>query len=62
MRDQIAAVRETLNDEALTLVAGFKDPKKTAPLIADALAALAELGLVQREGEHYRMAGSRSGG
>jgi hypothetical protein len=65
MRDQIAAVRETLNDEALTLdalVAGFKDPKKTAPLIADALAALAELGLVQREGERYRMAGSRSGG
>ncbi|BCU06283.1 class I SAM-dependent DNA methyltransferase [Allochromatium tepidum] len=65
MRDQIAAVRETLNDEALTLdalVAGFKDPKKTAPLIADALAALAELGLVQREGERYRMAGSRAGG
>jgi hypothetical protein len=37
-------------------------PEEDRPLIADALAALAELGLVQREGERYRMAGSRAGG
>ena len=60
MREQIAAVRDTLGNQALTLEdlsAHFKDPAKTTPLIVEALAALEELGKVERANDGYRMAG-----
>ncbi|WP_205755122.1 hypothetical protein [Azotobacter chroococcum] len=59
MREQIAAVRNTLGGEAMTLEAlagNFKDPKKTTPLILEALSALEELGMLYREDDQYRMA------
>ncbi len=60
MRDQIAAVRETLDTGAMTLeelVSRFRDPGKTASLIVEALAALEDLGMLHRDGDRYRMAG-----
>ena len=61
MREQIAAVRHTLGDQPLTLddlSARFTNPAKTTPLIVEVLAALEELGMVERAGgEHYRLAG-----
>jgi hypothetical protein len=60
MREQIAAVRDTLGNQTLTLEdlsARFKDPAKTTPLIVEALAALEELGRVERANDGYRMAG-----
>jgi hypothetical protein len=60
MREQIAAVRDTLGNQTLTLEdlsARFKDPAKTTPLIVEALAALEELGKVERANDGYRMAG-----
>ena len=60
MRDQIAAVRETLADDALTLDAlaeRFSRPGAVKPHIADALVALEDLGMVSRDGERYRIAG-----
>ncbi|MDO9579295.1 MAG: hypothetical protein Q7J06_01830, partial [Bacteroidales bacterium] len=60
MREQIAAVRNTLGNQAMTLeslVAHFAAPKTTAPLIIEALAALEELGMVYQEKDCYRMAG-----
>jgi hypothetical protein len=35
----------------------WKDPAKTTPLIVEALAALEELGKVERANDGYRMAG-----
>ncbi len=58
MRAQIAAVREALGHQARSLdelTAAFTEPKKTRPRIADTLAALEDLGLLQREGERYRL-------
>jgi hypothetical protein len=60
MREQIAAVRDTLGNQTLTLEdlsARFKDPAKTTPLIVEALAALEELGKVERANDRYRLAG-----
>jgi hypothetical protein len=60
MREQIAAVRDTLGNQTLTLEdlsARFKDPAKTTPLIVEALGALEELGKVERANDGYRMAG-----
>ncbi len=60
MREQIAAVRSTLGNQAMTLeslVAHFAAPKTTTPLIVEALAALEELGMLYREDEQYRIAG-----
>jgi len=60
MREQIAAVRNTLGNQAMTLeslVAHFAAPKTTTPLIVEALAALEELGMLYREDERYRIAG-----
>jgi len=59
MREQIAAVRNTLGDEAMTLeslAAHFSAPKVTTPLIVDALAALEDLGMVSQEEAFYRLA------
>lgn len=54
MREQIATVRDVLGTHALPfelLLARFASPKTTAPLIADTLTALEELGMVvQNEG------------
>lgn len=60
MREQIAAVRNTLGNQAMTLemlVAHFAAPKTTTPLIVEALAALEELGMVYQEKDCYRIAG-----
>ncbi|WPP45563.1 class I SAM-dependent DNA methyltransferase [Pseudomonas sp. AN-1] len=60
MREQIATLRSTLGSEAMTLedlTARFTAPQKTTPLIADALAALEELGMAYREEGRYRFAG-----
>ena len=60
MREQIAAVRDTLGNQSMTLdelSARFKEPAKTTPLIVEALAALEELGMVERANDQYRMAG-----
>ncbi len=60
MREQIAAVRSALSIDAMTpeaIAANFKDPKKTSPLIIEALAALEELGMVFQEDDRYRLAG-----
>lgn len=60
MRDQIAAVRETLAEDALTLDAlaeRFSRPSAAKPHIVDVLAALEDLGMVSRDGERYRMTG-----
>ena len=59
MREQIAAVRNTLGNQAMTLemlVAHFAAPKTTTPLIVEALAALEELGMIYQEGGQYRVA------
>jgi len=59
MREQIAAVRNTLGDEAMTLeslAAHFSAPKVTTPLIVEALAALEDLGMVSQEEALYRLA------
>lgn len=60
LREQIAAVRDSLGDQALTLdaiVAQFRSPKTTAPKIANVLAALEDLGRISRDGERYRVVG-----
>ncbi|MQU55989.1 hypothetical protein [Pseudomonas sp. FSL R10-1339] len=60
MREQIAAVRNTLGNQAMTLemlVAHFAAPKTTTPLITEALAALEELGMINAEEGKYRIAG-----
>jgi predicted Rossmann fold nucleotide-binding protein DprA/Smf involved in DNA uptake len=61
MVEQIATVRQTLGREAMTLdalSAHFTAPGTTTPLIVEALAALEELGMVERvPGDRYRMAG-----
>jgi hypothetical protein len=60
MREQIAAVRQTLGREAMTVdavSAQFTAPGTTRPLIVEALAALEELGMVERANDRYRMAG-----
>lgn len=60
MREQIAAVRNTLGNQSMTLeilVAHFASPKATTPLIADALAALGEIGMVNEENGYYRLVG-----
>lgn len=60
MREQIAAVRNTLGNQAMTLemlVAHFAAPKTTTPLIVEALAALEELGMINEEEGKYRIAG-----
>ncbi|WP_459207598.1 class I SAM-dependent DNA methyltransferase [Pseudomonas sp. MLB6B] len=59
MREQIAAVRKTLSTEPMTaetITTHFTAPKKTSPLILEALAALEELGMVHLEGDCYRLA------
>ncbi len=59
MREQIAAVRNTLGTQTMsleTLVAHFAAPKTTTPLIVEALAALEELGMIYQEGDQYRIA------
>ena len=59
MREQIAAVRSALSIDAMTpeaIAANFKEPKKTSPLILEALAALEELGMVYQQDDHYRLA------
>lgn len=59
MREQIAAVRNALSIDAMTpeaIAANFKEPKKTSPLIIEALAALEELGMVFQEDDRYRLA------
>lgn len=59
MREQIAAVRSALSIDAMTaeaIACNFKEPKKTSPLILEALAALEELGMVYRQNDHYRLA------
>ncbi|VVN25410.1 class I SAM-dependent DNA methyltransferase [Pseudomonas fluorescens] len=59
MREQIAAVRSALSTDAMTpeaIAANFKEPKKTSPLIIEALAALEELGMVFQEDDRYRLA------
>jgi hypothetical protein len=59
MREQIAAVRNTLGNQAMsleTLVAHFAAPKTTTPLIVEALAALEELGMLYQEEGQYRIA------
>ncbi len=59
MREQIAAVRSALSIDAMTaeaIAANFKEPKKTSPLIIEALAALEELGMVYQQDDHYRLA------
>ncbi|POD74825.1 DNA methyltransferase [Pseudomonas syringae group genomosp. 3] len=59
MREQIAAVRSALSTDAMTpeaIAANFKEPKKTSPLILEALIALEELGMVYRQDDHYRLA------
>nr|WP_207148623.1 class I SAM-dependent DNA methyltransferase [Lamprobacter modestohalophilus] len=59
MRAQIAAVRDALGNQARSLdelTAAFTEPKKTRPRIADTLAALEDLGLLQRDGEDYHLA------
>lgn len=59
MREQIAAVRSALSTDAMTpeaIAANFKEPKKTSPLILEALAALEELGMVYQQNDHYRLA------
>ena len=58
MRQQIAAIRDTLGNQAMTLpalVAHFTAPKATTPLIIDALGAMQDLGMVSREEGAYRM-------
>lgn len=60
MREQIAAVRNTLGNQSMTLeilVAHFASPKVTTPLIADALAALGEIGMVNEDDGYYRLLG-----
>ncbi|MBX9914530.1 MAG: class I SAM-dependent DNA methyltransferase [Pseudomonadaceae bacterium] len=60
MREQIAAVRNTLGTQTMsleTLVAHFAAPKTTTPLIVEALAALEELGMLYEEDGKYRIAG-----
>lgn len=60
MREQIAAVRNTLGTQTMSLeslVAHFAAPKTTTPLIVEALAALEELGMVYQDKNCYRMAG-----
>ena len=60
MREQIAAVRNTLGNQAMSLeslVANFSSPKKTEPLIVETLAALEVLGMLYQEGDQCRMAG-----
>jgi len=59
MREQIAAVRSALSIDAMTaeaIAGNFKEPKKTSPLILEALAALEELGMVYQQDDHYRLA------
>lgn len=59
MREQIATLRDVLSAQALSfelLLVRFTSPKATAPLIADALAALEELGMVVQEEGLYRLA------
>lgn len=59
MREQIAAVRNTLGNQAMTLeslVAHFAAPKTTTPLIIEALVALEELGMLNQEEGQYRIA------
>ncbi|MCF7978017.1 MAG: class I SAM-dependent DNA methyltransferase [Chromatiaceae bacterium] len=59
MRAQVAAVRDALGNQARSLdelTAAFTEPKKTRPRIADTLAALEDLGLLQRDGEDYHLA------
>ena len=59
MREQIAAVRNTLGNQAMSLeslVSHFAAPKTTTPLIVEALAALEELGMLYQEEGHYRIA------
>jgi hypothetical protein len=58
MREQIATLRDVLGTQALSfelLLARFTSPKATAPLIADALAALEELGMVVHNEGLYRL-------
>lgn len=60
MRQQIAAIRNTLGNQVLTLpalVAHFTAPKATTPLIIDALGAMQDLGMVSEEEGAYRMIG-----
>jgi hypothetical protein len=59
MREQIAAVRNTLGNQAMSLeslAAHFAAPKTTTPLIIEALAALEELGMLNQEEGQYRIA------
>lgn len=58
MREQIASLRHALGNESLSLeslVARFTEPKKTTPLILDALAALEELGMAYQQDGHFRL-------
>lgn len=59
MREQIAAVRNTLGNQTMSLeslAAHFAAPKTTTPLIIEALAALEELGMLNQEKGQYRLA------
>ncbi|EIC19764.1 class I SAM-dependent DNA methyltransferase [Thiorhodovibrio frisius] len=56
--EQVAAVKSALGKQARSLeelTDDFSDPKRTAPKIAEILATLESLGLLQREGERYRL-------
>ncbi|MBK5969911.1 MULTISPECIES: class I SAM-dependent DNA methyltransferase [Thiorhodovibrio] len=56
--EQVAVVKSALGKQARSLeelTEEFSDPKRTAPKIAEILATLESLGLLQREGERYRL-------
>ncbi|WP_338053487.1 class I SAM-dependent DNA methyltransferase [Rhabdochromatium marinum] len=56
--EQVAVVKSALGKQARSLeelTEDFSDPKRTAPKIAEILATLESLGLLQREGERYRL-------
>lgn len=57
MREQISVLRNTLGNESMALeeiIMRFKTPKTTAPLIISALAALVEMGQVEKQAERFR--------
>ena len=60
MREQISILRNTLGNESMALeeiIMRFKTPKTTAPLIISALAALVEMGQVEKQAERFRFVG-----
>lgn len=60
MREQISVLRNTLGNESMALeeiIMRFKTPKTTAPLIISALAALVEMGQVEKQAERFRFLG-----